>query len=269
MVGESDNLRATAPASRDTVVLLGASNLARGISTVVEAARHTCGRPLDLFTAMGHGRSYGQTSSVLGRRLPGILQSEIWEALGARSHQQVLALVTDIGNDLLYNVPVPEIASWIDQCLERLSSLNARMILTRLPMETLSGLTPSRFRFFRTILFPQNRYDLATALRLAAELDGLIGEIADRHGATLVVPAKDWYGIDPIHLKWSAWGRAWPRILAHWKRPLGTPELVQGSFSQWLYLRTRTPSQRCILGWQQNRSQPSAWLSDGSTVAAY
>ena len=192
MVGESEDPQATTPTLRDTVVLLGASNLARGISTVVQAARQACERPLDVFTALGHGRSYGQSSAVLGRRLPGILQCDIWGALVARPHRQVRALVTDVGNDLLYGVPVSTIASWIDQCLERLAALDARIILTGLPMETLNGLTPARFRLFRTIIFPENRYDLATALRRAAELDGLIERLAARYGAVFVVPAADW-----------------------------------------------------------------------------
>jgi hypothetical protein len=35
-------------------------------------------------------------------------------------------LVTDIGNDLLYEVPVDRIVDWVDQCLDRLKAINAR-----------------------------------------------------------------------------------------------------------------------------------------------
>ena len=63
------------------VVLLGASNLTRGISTVVATAQRVWGQPLEVLAALGHGRSYGIESRVLGRRLPGILNSGLWEAL--------------------------------------------------------------------------------------------------------------------------------------------------------------------------------------------
>ena len=43
------------------VILLGASNLTRGISTVVEIAKTKWGSPLDIMSALGHGRSYGKT----------------------------------------------------------------------------------------------------------------------------------------------------------------------------------------------------------------
>jgi len=53
------------------VVFLGASNVVRAISTIVETAELSWGLPLDVLAACGHGRSYGRTSCVLGRSLPG------------------------------------------------------------------------------------------------------------------------------------------------------------------------------------------------------
>lgn len=268
MVNHSDALQ-TPGDTRYSVVLLGASNLARGVSTVVDTARQICVGPVDIYTALGHGRSYGQSSSVLGRRLPGILQSGIWSDLAAREHQQVLALVTDIGNDLLFGAPVETIAGWVEECLERLAALDAKIVVTSLPIETLNKLTVARFRLFRSLLFPQNRYDLATALEHAAQLNAAVERIGKRRNAHLVAPSPAWYGFDPIHLKLSVWRHAWPTILAPLNpRPNRSP-IVHGSLTRWLYLRTRTPAQRSLFGWRQGRLQPSARLSDGTTIAAY
>ncbi len=49
-----------ATTSRPRVVLLGASNLTRGISTAVGTARMILGEPGEYLIAMGHGRSYGR-----------------------------------------------------------------------------------------------------------------------------------------------------------------------------------------------------------------
>ena len=91
------------------VVLLGASNLTKGIGTVVETACRTWGQPLEVHAALGHGRSYGRTTSLLGRQLPGILECGLWPALERTPGVPTAALVTDIGNDLLYGEPVGQI----------------------------------------------------------------------------------------------------------------------------------------------------------------
>ena len=61
------------------VVALGASNLTRGLQTAVSTARTTWGPSGEVLGAPGHGRSYGAPSRCVGRTLPGILQSGLWE----------------------------------------------------------------------------------------------------------------------------------------------------------------------------------------------
>lgn len=81
---------------RPCVVVLGASNVARSASSIVQAARLAAcrdgagrtdrgarhrARPCDFFIALGHGRSYGTTSRFLGREIPGLLGCRLWESL--------------------------------------------------------------------------------------------------------------------------------------------------------------------------------------------
>ncbi len=108
---------------RRRVILLGASNLTRGISTVVGIAQASLGGPLDVVAAMGHGRSYGMWSRVLVRELPGIATCALWDALDRRPRLDTVALVTDIGNDIFYGASIDEIVSWVDVTLARLERI--------------------------------------------------------------------------------------------------------------------------------------------------
>jgi hypothetical protein len=83
------------------VVALGASNLTRGFQTVVSTARGAWGPEVEVFGALGHGRSYGARSRFTVRSLPGILESELWNDLSALPPVATRGLVTDVGNDIL------------------------------------------------------------------------------------------------------------------------------------------------------------------------
>ena len=58
---------------RTLVVALGASNLSRGLSRLLQASRCCSSSAVDLVVAAGHGRSYGANSRIWKRRLPSIL----------------------------------------------------------------------------------------------------------------------------------------------------------------------------------------------------
>src|SRR5262245_13820468 len=98
------------------VILLGASNLVRSISSVVETARRIWREPIEIMAAIGHGRSYGRDSVVLGRKISGIFPCALWKDLQNRPPLPTAALVTDVGNDLGYGVDVAEIISWVEGC---------------------------------------------------------------------------------------------------------------------------------------------------------
>ncbi len=108
---------------RRRVVVLGASNVARGISVILGTAGRVWGQPLEVFAAYGRGRSYGRPSQVLRRELSGIVECGLWDALRTRDPVPTAALVTDIGNDLVYGRSVDEIGDWVDACLARFAAL--------------------------------------------------------------------------------------------------------------------------------------------------
>ena len=102
------------------VVAVGASNLTRGFHAVVATARGMWGPDVEVVGALGHGRLYGGPSRYLGRRLPGILESGLWQALDERPPAATRALLTDVGNDIMWDCPPSGILEWVDLCVARL-----------------------------------------------------------------------------------------------------------------------------------------------------
>lgn len=263
---------------RRRVVLLGASNLTRGISTVVETARQACGGPLDIFTALGHGRSYGMTSSVLGRTLPGILQCGLWEALAALPPAPTAALVTDVGNDIVYGAPVEMILQWVEECVQRLESLPAGsngcedrvpIVLTLPPTATVTALSERRYLLLRRCLFPGCRLSRNEAFSRTKQLDEGLVRLAEEHGLRSVRPRVEWFGFDPIHVRMRHWAVAWSEAISLWNDAAQESILARGSFARWIYLRSRAPAERTIFGRQRRAAQPCGRLRDGTTIAIY
>lgn len=266
MVTDRDN--ATTP-RRKRVVLLGASNLARGMSTIFETTRLLWSEPVEIFSALGHGRSYGLTTRVLGRELPGIVECGLWRALEQAPPVETFALLTDIGNDLAYGAPVETILDWVRTCLDRLAARDARITMTELPLASVRTLSPRRFKLLRALLFPGLELDLETVLAEAEALNAALVQLAAEREIRLIFPEKTWFGFDPIHIKARHWRAAWEAILGSW-RGAGRPvALARPSLRRWLYLRTRAPESRRLFGFAQHRAQPSARLADGTTISLF
>lgn len=251
------------------VILLGASNLSRGIATVVDVCHRLWGRPLDVMAAIGHGRSYGARSSVFFRSLPSILHSELWDAAATRPAAQTAALVTDIGNDLLYEEPVDKIVAWVTACLDKLERLQARVVMTRLPVENLDHVSEWKFRLLRRLMFPGGALPYATITERVHELDARLHELSVTRAIPLVEQPPAWYGFDAIHLKRSCWPAAWHQILSGWNDNPPAPPSRNPGLHHTIYLRTRVPRQRWWFGIEQRGTQPCGRLAEGSDVSLF
>ncbi len=250
------------------VVLLGASNLFGGIHTAVAAAEAAWGRPLDVMAAHGFGRGYAADSWVLGRELPALVTCGLWRELSARPLLPTAALITDVGNDLLYGVPVGKISQCVEACLARLAAVAERMAVTLLPLASISRLDSRRFVLLRTIQFPRSRLAFSDAMKQAAELNDRLIDLARRYGAELVDPPKDWYGIDSIHIQSRMRRRAWGQLLAPWHG--GNPlDSSSGGPGRLVYLQSRRPEWRRLFGIEQRGRQPTATLPGGTRVSFY
>lgn len=250
-------------------MLLGASNLTLAFPLVVGELRSRLRVPVEMVAALGHGRSYGASSSVLFRELPGIDVCGLWSALERSGRPETFALLTDLGNDIAYGREVPEITSWIERCIARLAAAGARTALVRMPVDVVEGLGELRFRVAKGIIFPGRRIDLATVRTRVRELDARVLALARDRSITVVDQPASWYGFDPIHVLRSRREEAWRTILAALLPGSDPVPPTTLSRPDRRALRRARPQWRRHFGREQGRDQPSAELLDGTTIALY
>lgn len=204
--------------SSSQVIVLGASNVTLSLPWLMQNLPRGFPGRLDLFVASGLGRSYGARSSVLIRELPGILQSTMWQAIADHdaAYQRRYGLITDIGNDLLYGFTVDQIRAWLSDAIRRLKGLDAECIMTQLPLKSVLKMSSSRFYATRTLFFPGSMVTWPKMKQRARELDELVQDLGRQYGIAVIEPHDDWYGFDPIHVRWTKRCEAWRYIVSHW-----------------------------------------------------
>lgn len=250
-------------------ILLGASNLKAALPSLVAGLRRKAGGPVEVLAACGHGRSYGMWSRfVFVRRLPGIVDCGLWQELSRRPPLPTVALLTDIGNDLLYGAGAGMIAGWVRTCLDRLAFQQAEAVLTLLPLGRLERLSSWQYLLARSILFPGRNVPWDAVRREARELDERLREAGREHEVRLVQPEASWYGIDPIHILRGRRNEVWRGILSQWT--LASPGPVEG---EWPARGRRLPAfgaeEFRLLGIRFARPQPALCFADGTTLSLF
>ncbi len=233
----------------DTLVIIGASNVTLSLPVIWAGLAGSASPPQRLLVAAGHGRSFALPSTVMGRMLPSILDCGLWNALdelqmsadtdrrrgpsGQRGpedggldvlrpsaassvvpdRQSLRALITDVGNDILYGASVAQIADWVSECVARLQGLGFQPRLTHLPLDSLRSLSRQRFLLFRKLLFPASALSYGDAMSAATELDAALVKLSATAGLDRTEPQPHWYGLDPIHIRRRARPEAWQQFL--------------------------------------------------------
>jgi len=247
------------------IIALGASNLTRGFRTIVSTARSVWGPEVEILAALGHGRSYGAPSQFLFRTLPGILKSGLWAELEQRPPTTTRALVTDIGNDILYGFSVERTLSWAEEALRRLARVTQDIVLTGLPLASVYRLSQFKFLAFRSMLVPSCRLTLGQVIDRAEDVHEGLVTLSSVYGAKFFQLDPAWYGFDPIHVRPSYWRTACQEILG--ERVPGPREAQAVVEAVRLYLMR--PERRSFFGVEQVTPQSGVALRSGGQVWLY
>jgi hypothetical protein len=221
---------------------------------------------VEVLAALGHGRSYGGSSTYLARSLPGILQSGLWREIESRPPVPTRALVTDVGNDLMYGYPPAQILGWVDECVARLQHVTRDVVVTGLPHAAVAGLPRNRYLFFRSVFFPRCRLTFDQAMSASAEIDAGLQRIAAGRGAAFIRLKEQWYGIDPIHIRPRMWTAAWQEILCGENR---APAYGRATRLEALRLYCLLPERASFLGRERRTPQGGVALRSGGRVWLY
>jgi hypothetical protein len=184
-----------------------------------------------------------------------------------------VALVADVGNDILYEEPPRQIADWVGVCCDRLAAHGARPALVLASVPVIAAVGPLRYIALRTLAFPGRTLPHSPALRRALELDVLLRDLAAARGVPLVVPEPTWYGRDPIHVRRRAWPAMCDGALAAWGLPCAAGPARTHSRLGRPARRHGVPgfpfAHETLCGRTLRTEQPALAFADGTTLAFY
>ena len=252
---------------RPRVVVLGASNVSRGLSRLV-ATVETRSPGADLFVAAGHGRGYGVNTRVAARRLPSILGSGLWRGLDRQGGAAPVALVTDVGNELLYGLTAEQVASWVRESVRRLADRGATIAITRLPMASIAAVGAVRYRALRTFFVPGCRLSLADLKDAATRLDADLQAIAGDFRAQVIEQPVHWYGFDTLHVRRRHLDDLWHMACEAWGFPV-VESPARSSVATWARVGTKAAEVRSLGGVMRFTRQPVLPLRSGGMLSLY
>jgi hypothetical protein len=256
-----------AGAGPDRFVVLGASNVSRGLSRLTATLRARGPAPMELFVAAGHGRGYGVNTRVALRRLPAILASGLWRTLDRERVERPAALVTDVGNELLYGLGVSAVATAVREAVVRLADRGGRIVITGLPLAGIDRVGRLQYRLLRTLYVPGCQLSLAEIKDAARWLDEELRAIAADTGAAFVEQPGAWYGFDALHVRRRHLETFWRWVGDAWGLPTATSR-PRPSLTEWAVLGSRAAEVRSLAGRTLLTRQP-AIDRDGFRVWMY
>jgi hypothetical protein len=229
---------------------------------------------------MGHGRSYGRPSRVLARTLPGVVECGLWnslrKAIEKRNDLPTYALLTDIGNDIVYGHGAAAIMAWLDQCVERLQRIDARIAITQLPLISLNQIGPRAYRLVQSLVFRCKGPAYEDAMAQCLRVNEHIIAIASQCGTIAIPHRSEWYWLDPVHQRRRLHPQVWEEFTRGWPLPTSREICartriggVRPSLRRWLTARWSRPLEMSVAGVTLRRSQPGAKFPDGSTLAFF
>jgi len=215
-------------------VFLGASNLARsyyGLKRCI--ARCLFPRPVSFVHALGPGRGYVRQGGILNATYSPILNCGILKEVGDRSvsNQQVVALITDIGNDIMYGAPAEEIIGGLRSLFGTLQEMGAISLVTSIPVDLKNDVDEFYFRALRRIFFPNSPVEYHQASEAVRAINKFIFE-SSNDKLKVIGGLEQYCGIDKIHYSLLKGGSAWSHIAGKLTDSLGVDTSPEINYSE-------------------------------------
>lgn len=214
-------------------VFLGASNLARGYGALANClVQNLAPGPVEILHAMGPGRGYCSPGGIFNITYPPIGSSGILHSAQSRKEKarRVIALITDIGNDIMYGVPVSELTACLNTLFQNLNAISAEVFVHPIPLDFSKDVSKRQFRILRSLFYPHSGIDYHKAKEAVDAINIFLR--AKAGGEIHLLPStKDFCGVDKIHYSIFRSHRVWSEVAAEMLHVLSAQET--GKISQW------------------------------------
>ncbi|MEC7641258.1 MAG: hypothetical protein VYC17_03795, partial [Nitrospinota bacterium] len=184
-------------------VFLGASNLARGHIALARCLQKSLyPRPARFLFALGPGRGYCAAGGVMHMVYSPIKNSKVFSVIRENAEYEVVALVSDIGNDIMYNVSPGDITACLKKIFQQLRESNALILAIPIPSGLETGLSNFSFLCLRSMFFPTSRVSRPQAVSAIRQINEFLQEsVAEK--IKLLSGLEEFSGWDKIH--YSLW----------------------------------------------------------------
>ena len=205
-------------------IFLGASNLARSFYGLKRCiGRCIFPRPASFMHAMGPGRGYVSRGGILNAIYSPILNCGIFEAARNKriKNQQVVVLITDIGNDIMYGVSSEKIINGLQYLLNGLGEFKTNIFITSIPVDLENDISELHFHIIRQIYFPKSPVKYSQASNNIKAINKFILQSSNKK-ITVINDMKQFCGMDKIHYSIFKSQSAWSHVVGKLTASLGT-----------------------------------------------
>ncbi|MBO1317570.1 hypothetical protein [Acanthopleuribacter pedis] len=206
------------------IAVFGASNVTVSLPTIVSTAFRAQTPPSEIAVGHGPGRSYGTVAGCFLYSYPGLLKCGLLDHCRrfrqANPHAPIQVLLTDIGNDLALTGQNRALHFWLDKLISRLEALNARIMVSRLPVASVTAMPRWKFNILRHIYFPFADTGFDQIKTLVTETQTQLDAWAAAGRFTSLATEPHWYTIDHFHLAFFRRKRVFHNWLAQLLGPI-------------------------------------------------
>ena len=195
-------------------IFLGASNLARGHYALANCLqRNLYPRPTQFMFALGPGRGYCAWGGLLNVVYSPIINSQIFSAVKKNERCKIVAVVTDIGNDIMYNVSPSDIKNCLRKIFKQLREFNALILTTPISSRLETELSEFSFFFLRSIFYPKSKVSYEQVVTGIHQINEFLKSY-NKENIQMLTKLEEFFGWDKIHYSLLRGHHAWSRVVA-------------------------------------------------------
>jgi hypothetical protein len=219
-------------------ILLGASNLARaryGIQKYLE--KIFASDSVSTLIASGPGRAYCVTGGIFLVNYHPLKNSPAINLGRYKSLEfyQTVALISDIGNDIMYGVPVQKIIRDLDKLIHELSHFCSHVFVIPIPCKKIEQLSNWKINLLKKLLFPKSQLSPENIISSVHAINHFLSQLQNPR-VTVLETMDDSIGWDHVHYGIFKMHTAWAQIIAQITKEL--PNLHNGRINQALMFRS-------------------------------